>query len=112
MKTTSRKFSRKSPEKALMQGLAQSIILKERIKTTQIRGQEAARFTEKIITKGKQGDLSAHREIRRHLSDKAAKKVINDLALRYKDRAGGYTRVIKLGQRSSDGARMVFIELV
>ncbi len=112
MKTGNGKFSRKAPGKALLSGLAQSLILKERIKVTQAKGKEAARLTEKLITKAKKQDLLAQRELRRSLSNQAVKKIIKELAPRYQERAGGYTRVIKLGQRSSDGAPMVFIELV
>lgn len=112
MKTTARKFSRKAPKKALLDSLAQSLIIKERIKTTLVRGKEAARLTEHYITIGKKGNLGAERELRRHLSDQAARKVIKELGPRYQDRQGGYTRVVKLGQRSSDGAEVAFIELV
>jgi len=112
MKISDRKFSRKPSNQALLTGMAQSLILKERIKTTQVKGREAAKLTEKLITKGKQGDLAGQKELRRYLSNNAAKKVANDLAQRYQNRAGGYTRIIKLGQRSSDGAKMVFVELV
>lgn len=112
MKISDRKFSCKPSNQALLTGLVQSLILEERIKTTQVRGREAARLAEKLITKGKQGDLSGQRELRRYLSNSAAKKVANDLTQRYQNRTGGYTRVVKLGQRSSDGAKMVFVELV
>ncbi len=112
MRISDRKFSRKPSNQALLMGLAQSLILKERIKTNQVRGREAARLAEKLITKGKQENLAGQRELYRYLSSKAAKKVIKDLALRYQKRSGGYTRVIKLGQRNSDGARMVFVELI
>lgn len=112
MKTTVRKFSRKAPKKALLTGLAQSLIIKERVKTTLIRGKEAARLAEHFITIGKKGNLSAGRELRRYLSDKAVQKVVKELVPRYQDRQGGYTRVIKLGQRASDGAEVAFIELV
>ncbi len=112
MKSSTRKFSRKSPEKALLSGLAQSLILKERIRTTQMRGKEAARLAERLISRGKKGDLAAQRELRKHLSDSAARKVVKELAPRYRERAGGCTRVVKLGQRSSDGAELVFVELI
>lgn len=112
MKITDRKFSRNAPKKALLYGLAQSLIIKERITTTLVRGKEAARLTEHLITTGKKADLSAERELRRYLSDQAARKVIKDLVPRYQDRNGGYTRVVKLGQRGSDGAEVAFIELV
>lgn len=112
MKSTVRKFSRNAPKKALLTGLAQSLIIKEQIKTTLVRGKEAARLTERLITTGKKGDLSAQRELRRYLSDQAAQKVIKELAPRYQERNGGYTRVVKIGQRGSDGAQIAFIELV
>ncbi len=112
MKTASRKFSRKSPEKDLLGGLAHSLILKERIKTTRVKGKEAARLTEQFITRGKKGDLAARRALRRSLSLPAVRKVVNELAPRYQNRAGGYTRLVKLGQRASDGAEMVFVELI
>ncbi len=112
MKTTVKKFSRKSPKKALLFGLAQSLIMKERIKTTYARGKEASSLVERIITVGKGDSLSAQRLLSRNLSESIAKKVIKDLAPRYKERNGGYTRLVKLGRRSSDGAEIVFLEFV
>lgn len=112
MKTATRKFSRKPSEGALLSGLAQSLILKERIKTTRVKGKEAARLAERMITRAKKGDLGSRRELRRQLGATAVKKLMDDLSARYQSRAGGYTRIIKLGQRSTDGAEIVFVELV
>ena len=112
MKATSKKFARKSPEKALIFGLAQSLILKGRVKTTFSRGREASNLTEKLITLGKKETLSGQRLLRRYLSDIAVKKIVKDLVPRYQERAGGYTRLIKLERRLSDGAEIVFIELI
>ena len=103
---------RVGPRKALLQSVARSLILKERITTTEARAKEVSPLIEKLITKAKKGDLAARREILKRMSPQVTNKMIDVLAVKYKDRSGGYTRILKMGARQSDGARMAVIELV
>lgn len=108
-----RKLSRKRDQrKALLRSLAQNLILKEKIKTTEAKAKEVSGFVEKQISRAKIGNLHSQRLLRKHFSAAVVKKIINEIGPRYKDRPGGYTRIIKLGQRKSDGAKMAIIELV
>ena len=93
--------------------LSNSLIKHEQIKTTLPKAKELKRFVEKIITLGKKGDLSSRRKAISVLQDiNMQKKVFDIIAKRYKDRNGGYTRIIKIGNRFGDNASMAFIELV
>jgi large subunit ribosomal protein L17 len=108
-----RKFHRKTSQReALIQGLARSLVLKEKIKTTEAKAKELSSFVEKNITKAGKGTLQARRDLQKIYSPDTAKKLIEDIAPLYKNRPGGYTRIIKLGQRKSDGTKMAIIELV
>lgn len=108
-----RKLSRKRDQrKALLKGLMRSLLLHEKIKTTEAKAKEIQPLTEKFITKAKKGDLSARRRIARFLSKELTKKLVDEIAPKYKEKKGGYTRIIKLGLRKSDGTKMVIIELV
>jgi large subunit ribosomal protein L17 len=108
-----RKLSRKHDQRlALLRGLATNLFLKERIKTTEAKAKEAAIFAEKAITTAKKAGISNRRLLAKTYSAKLVKKLTEDIALRYKERQGGYTRIIKLGPRKSDGAKIVIIELV
>jgi len=108
-----RKFSRKKDQrKALLKSLARELFLKERITTSEAKAKEISGFAEKKITQAKIGDLHSRRLLAKFFSPEIVKKIINDIAPRYKERKGGYTRVIKLGPRKSDGAKMAIIELV
>ena len=108
-----RKFNRKiAQRKALLKILTGAVVLEEKMKTTEIKAKEISGLVEKYITKAKKGDLACRRLLARYLSKKAVKKIVNEIAPRYKGRKGGYTRIIKLGPRKSDGARMAIIELV
>jgi len=101
------------PRKALLRSLATNLILYEKIKTTEAKAKAVKPIVEKLITKGKSGDLHARRELMKYLYiENAVKKVLEDLGPRYKDRKGGYTRIIKLGQRQGDAAKVVQIEFV
>ncbi len=102
----------KDQRKALLRSLARELVLKEKIKTTESKAKEVSKFAEKCITKAKLKDLRARRELLKDFSEEVAKKMTDDLADRYKERPGGYTRIIKAGPRKSDGARMAYIELV
>jgi len=102
----------KNQRVALLKTLANSLFLHEKIQTTEAKAKELRSFAEKIITKAKAGGIHNKRLIARDVSPAVAKKVSEEIVLKYKDRNGGYTRIIKLGPRKSDGAKMVIIELV
>ena len=112
---TKHKLSRDSAHrKALLMNLCKEIIEHERIKTSEAKAMAVKPEVEKLITLAKRGDLHARRQALSTLSqDKfAVHKLFEDLAPRYADRPGGYTRILKLGPRKSDSTEMVFIELV
>jgi len=112
-KKQGKKFSRtKDQRKALIKGLVSELFLRKRIKTTQEKAKELRRFAEKFLTKAKKGDLAARRHLLKFLSEKVTKELIDEIAPKMKSRKGGYTRIIKLPQRLSDGAKMAIIELV
>jgi large subunit ribosomal protein L17 len=109
------KLSRDSAHrKALLMNLSKEIIEHERIKTTAPKAKAVKPEIERLITLAKRGDLHARRQALSTLSqDKfAVHKLFEDLAPRYAERPGGYTRILKLGPRRSDSTEMVFIELV
>ena len=102
-----------SHRKAMFMNMSNALIKHEQITTTLPKAKELKRFIEKIITLGKKGDLLSLRKTISVLQDKKmASKVFGVLAERYKERKGGYTRVIKLGNRFGDNAPMSVIELV
>ena len=110
-----RKLSRSaSHRKALLMNLSREIINRERIQTTEAKAKAVKPEIEKLITLAKRGDLHARRQALSTLSqDKfAVHKLFEDLAPRYAERLGGYTRILKLGPRRSDSTEMVYIELV
>jgi large subunit ribosomal protein L17 len=99
--------------RALLSGLAVALLEHEKIKTGEARAKEARSIVEQAITLGKRGDLAARRQAIAMLRNKEiVYKLFNDIAPRYKERNGGYTRIIKLGPRQGDGSEMVFLELV
>ena len=109
-----RKFNRThSHRKAMFANMANALIKHEQIKTTLPKARDLRRVVEPLITLGKRGDLHARRQAFAQLRDDAmVKKLFDVLADRYKDRPGGYTRVLKAGFRYGDMAPMAFIELV
>ena len=108
-----RELSRKKDQrKALLKSLARALILNEKIKTTEAKAKEVSRFVEKFITRAKKSDLASRRLLAKFFSPRIVKKLIDEIGPRYKERSGGYTRIIKLEPRKSDGARMAIIELV
>jgi large subunit ribosomal protein L17 len=112
---TKHKLSRDSAHRrALLMNLSKEIIEHERIETTQAKAKAVKPQVEKLITLAKKGDLHARRQALSTLSqDKfAVHKLFDELAPRYAERPGGYTRILKLGPRKSDATEMVFIELV
>ncbi|MCK5533567.1 50S ribosomal protein L17 [bacterium] len=99
--------------KSLFRNLASDLFKYEEIKTTEAKAKELKRFAEKIITRAKKGDAFARRIIKRDITNKeVVKKLIDVLAVRYAQRNGGYTRILKLGFRVGDGARVCMIRLV
>ena len=98
---------------ALYKNLTRDLLFREYIVTTEAKAKEMRGFTERIITLGKDGSLAARRKALKFVSDqKVVRKVFDDLADRYADRPGGYTRMTKLGPRLGDAAPMVRIELL
>ena len=124
-----RKLGRDSAHrKAMLREMTTQLIMKERITTTEARAKEVRKTAEKMITLGKRGDLAARRQAAAFVRDEVAdiheekdavvvksalQKLFSDVAPRYKDRNGGYTRIMKLAKpRRGDAAPMVILELV
>lgn len=104
---------KKAPREAMLKNLASSILIYEKVKTTEAKAKAVKPLVEKMITVAKQGDLTARRRLIETLPQKmAVKKSMEVIGKRYKDRKGGYTRIVKLGNREGDGAKIVQIELV
>ena len=99
--------------KALFIGLAKNLIEKEQIKTTLPKAKELRSYVEKLITRARKGDSEAHRYVFAALQDKAAtNKLVTEVAPKFANRNGGYTRIIKTRIRKGDAAEMAFIELI
>ena len=124
-----RKLGRTSSQrKALLRDLTTDLLINERIVTTESRAKEVRSTAEKMITLGKRGDLHARRQAAAYVRNEIAsveeqddnsvvvksalQKLFSDLAPKYADRKGGYTRILKTAPRRGDGAPMVIIELV
>ncbi|HOI82245.1 MAG: 50S ribosomal protein L17 [Thermovirgaceae bacterium] len=98
---------------AMLSNLTASLFLEERVETTVTRAKEVRRFAERMITKAKIGDLHNRRIVASRMGNvEAVKKLFNDIAGRFSERQGGYTRIIKTGYRKGDAAPMAVIELV
>lgn len=113
-KVHSHSFSRRGgPRKALIKGLVISLVESGRIRTTLAKAKELKRHVERAITIGKKGDLGSIRLlVGRFGCADTARTIIKDLGPRFKTRAGGYTRILKLNARAGDNAPMAFIEFV
>lgn len=99
--------------KALLRGLVTSVLLHEKIETTTGKAKAAKPLVDKMITLGKRGDLHARRQAAAFLNNPAAvQKLFEEIAPRYAERNGGYTRVLSVGHRSGDAAPMSLLELV
>ena len=119
-----RKLGRTSDQrKAMLRDLATSLIVSERIETTEARAKEVRSVVEKLITLGKKGDLASRRNAAKTLrnveilnedetTQTALQKLFGEIAERYTERQGGYTRILKVGPRRGDDAESVIIELV
>jgi large subunit ribosomal protein L17 len=103
-----------SHRKALLMNLSREVIAHERIRTTEAKAKATAPEVERLITLGKRGDGHARRQAMAQLGqDKfVVYKLFEEIAPRYTDRTGGYTRITKLGPRKSDATEMVYLELV
>ncbi|HEY92971.1 MAG TPA: 50S ribosomal protein L17 [Dehalococcoidia bacterium] len=113
-KVAGRKLGRSSSHRrALYRNLVTALLNYEKITTTEAKAKEACGLAERMITLGKKGGLHARRQALSFILDnKVTEKVFSELASRYADRPGGYTRIAKLGPRLGDGALMVQLELV
>jgi large subunit ribosomal protein L17 len=108
-----RKFGReKNQRKALLKSLAHSLALKGKIKTTEPKAKELRPYMEKLVTIGKKQTMASRRTLESLVGPKAAKKIAGELAKTYENRAGGYTRVIKMTPRLADASPMAIIEFV
>ncbi|MFC1727554.1 50S ribosomal protein L17 [Patescibacteria group bacterium] len=109
-----KKLSRhRSHRKSLFKGLISSLVIYGEVKTTESKAKAVRPLVEKLITKGKPGTLHARRLIAAFLQDKkVVNKIVDELSPLFKDRPGGYTRIIRIGRRQGDDAMMVKLELV
>lgn len=109
-----RKLSRKRDQRrALLKSLASALILHGKITTTEAKAKEVRPFVERTISHAKKSDaLQARRLLAKYYTNRIATKLMSDVAPRYKERNGGYTRIVKIPPRRRDAARMAIIELV
>jgi len=110
-----RKLGRKNKHRrSMLANLTRDVIMKERIETTETRAKEVRKFVDKMISYGKDGSLVARRKALAFLHNDtvAVKKIFDDLAPRYTNRNGGYTKILKIAERRGDDALMVILELV
>lgn len=109
-----RRLGRKTSHRiAMFRNMVTSLLNHERIVTTDAKAKEIRSVAEKMISLGKRGDLHAHRQAAAYIREKSVvTKLFSTIAPRYKERQGGYTRIIKLGQRLGDAASLSVIELV
>ena len=109
-----RQLSRNSSHRwALMRNLITALLREEKIKTTGPKAKELRRWVDRVITLGKRGDLHARRQAAAIIFDKTVvQKLFDTIGPRFKDRPGGFTRIVKLGIRHGDAAQMAIIELV
>jgi len=101
-----------SHRKAMLRNMATSLLVHERIQTTEAKAKELRPVVEKLITLGGVDDVHSRRRARRMIEDRAAlQKLFDDIGPRFRERPGGYTRILKLGSRKGDGADVAIIEL-
>jgi len=102
-----------SHQRKILANLTAQLIVHERLTTTHAKARDLRPYAEKIITKARRGDLHARRAVLAKINDNdAVTKLFDDVAARYADRPGGYTRITKLGPRRGDASEMAVIELV
>lgn len=109
-----RKLGRRTDHRsAMLRNLVASLFKNGKITTTVTRAKEAQRLAEKIISLGKKNDLSSKRAVSSFLyENEVAKKLVEEIAPRYAERNGGYTRILKMGPRRGDGSELAVLELV
>lgn len=117
-----RKFGRKADHrKAMLRNLATSVIVYGKVETTEMKAMDARSVVDELITLAKRGDLHARRQVASYVrnvvvdeakAQTAVQKLFDEIAPKYKDRNGGYTRVVKTGIRRGDSAPLAYIELV
>ena len=108
-----RTLSRKAgPRKALERSLLRSLVLQEKIETTEAKAKDISPLIEKLITRAKKGNIAERRYLTALLGSESAKKLVEKIAPRYLERKGGYTRIIKRRPRRSDSAKLAIIEFV
>ncbi len=104
---------KKEPRELMLRNLASSVLIYEKVKTTEAKARAVKRLVEKTVTIAKNNNLISRRKLIEILPQKmAVRKCLEVLGPRFKDRSGGYTRIVKLGARQGDGAKTVIIELV
>lgn len=102
-----------SQRRAMLRNMTTSVLKYGKIETTEPKAKEVRRIVEKMITLGKAGNLHAYRQALAYLTEEdVAKKLFDEIAPKYEDRQGGYTRVVKAGCRRGDGTPMAIVELV
>jgi len=108
-----RKFGRiRKVRTALIKSLLSEFIKQEKIKTTLAKAKEIRPLAEKLVTKAKKGTTASLKLIVGQITKTSASKLFKEIAPKFKDRKGGYTRILKIGPRKSDGAEMAYIEFV
>jgi large subunit ribosomal protein L17 len=109
-----KKFDRYTAHRqAMLKNLARSLLISQKVKTTLVKAKEARRLIEKLITLGKEDTLKNRRLCFTYLQDRSLiKRLFQDIAPLFKDRPGGYTRILKTANRAGDGAQMAILELV
>ncbi len=104
---------KRDQRRALLKSLSVNFILKEKMKTTEAKAKTVKPVIERLITRAKENNLNNYRRINSYLqSREATKKLLEKIGPKYKERAGGYCRIIKIGPRRGDAAPMVILELV
>ena len=108
-----KKFSRKAaPRRQLLSSVARALFLKGKITTTEAKAKAVSSLAERLLTKGRKGDVSAVRHLALYFDKPTVKKIVQEIAPKYTQRPGGYTRIVKLGSRKSDGAKMAVVEFI
>lgn len=103
---------KKGVRKALLLSIARALAREEKIQTTEAKAKEVSSLFERLITKARQDNLYARRELLRYFDSSLVKKMVEEIGPRYRERHGGYTRITKIAARQSDGAKMAILELV
>lgn len=108
-----RKFGRlRDDRKALLRSLLRAMVLQKKITTTEAKAKELRPQLEKLVSRAKEGGLTTHRFLAKKASKEVAQALIQEIAPQYKERQGGYTRIIKLPRKRGSGAKMARIEFV